>query len=44
MVKTFLCHDSANKFDLNESGDYVDKYINWTDTQYVMVYRLADTL
>ena len=43
MAKTFICHDSANKFDLNESGDYVDKYINKTHTQYVMVCRLSDT-
>ena len=24
MVKSFLCHKSTNKFDINETGDYVD--------------------
>ena len=43
MVKKFLCHDSANRFYLNESGVYVENNINKTYTQYVMVYRLADT-
>ena len=42
MMKTFVCNDSAI-FYPNESGDYVDKYINKTHTQYVMVYCLADT-
>ena len=43
MVKNFVCHDSENKFDPRETGDYVDKFINRTDTQYFIVYRLADT-
>ena len=43
MVKEFLCHKSANKFDINENGDYVDKYMNSSDAQYLMVYRITNT-
>ena len=43
MVKEFLCHKSANKFDINETGDYVDKYMNMSDTQYLMVYLITNT-
>ena len=43
MVKSFLCHKSENKFDFKETGDYVDKYINHTDTQYLMDYSLVGT-
>ena len=42
MVKAFLCHKSANKFDINETGDYVDKYMNMSDTQYLMVYCITN--
>ena len=28
MVKDFSCHDSVNKFDLKESGKYVENNIN----------------
>ena len=28
MVKDFLCHDSVNKFNLKETGQYVDNQIN----------------
>ena len=43
MVKSFLCHKSANKFDINETGDYVDKYMNSSDSQYLMVYLITNT-
>lgn len=43
MVKAFVCHDSVSKFYPNESSLYVNNHINKPDTQYVMVYLLADT-
>ena len=32
MIKEFLCHKSANKFDINDTGDYVDTYMNSINT------------
>ena len=38
-----MFHASENKFDLNESGEYIYNQINKQDTQYIMVYRLSDS-
>ena len=43
MVKEFLCHKSANKFDIKDSGVYVDKYMNSINAQYLMVYHITNT-
>ena len=43
MVKDFLCRESKNKFNLQDTGNNVDKYINQSVTQYLIVYRVEDT-
>ena len=43
MIKEFLCHKSANKFDIHETGNYIDKFINAENAQYVMVYHIPIT-
>ena len=43
MVKFFLCHKSANKFDIKDSGVYIDKYMSNINAQYLMVYHIKIT-
>ena len=43
IIKEFVCHKSANKFDIHESGKYIDKFINAENAQYVMVYHIPIT-
>ena len=43
MGKDLLCHESKNKFNVTESGLYVEIHINKKDTKFMIIYRLADT-
>ena len=43
MVKEFLCHKSANKFDIKDSGAYIDKFVNSKNAQYLMLYHIHIT-